>query len=291
VVAVLLRTESVLVHNSTPSLQDSNVVTFSSFRLSWPRWLSHRVIDMWQKWAIRHPNNRFSCEVWLWNPAEPYVMLEGTLRGNLTELAELLQHPYSVLGAPEQDIRINHTFPELVAHLWGVNDVYLLRDPYAGFRGERRAFYNKGHAVKNRLNQEGIAALVMMADQPVPGAGASDNYIQLIPLGGRVTTPSRPSATPRDAVALVQYGGYWRSEAAKAAMVSYQLRVHSTMEQWWGTSGFYCWKDNELEGWAEAYWGENSVKRLREVKCEYDVEERFSTSEQTIKPAEGCVGR
>eukprot|EP00961_Rhodomonas_salina_P088754 1193992-Rhodomonas_salina.1 len=67
-------------------------------------------------------------------------------------------------------------------------------------------------------------------------------------------------------------------------MVMHQRRLHGTMEQWWGTSGFYCWKDNELEKWEEDYWGAGAVNRLRAVKVVYDAQERFSTSEQSIKP-------
>eukprot|EP00961_Rhodomonas_salina_P212361 2867394-Rhodomonas_salina.1 len=134
--------------------------------------------------------------------------------------------------------------------------------------------------------------MVTMFSQPVLEAGPYDNYIQLKPLGGRArSSSSRPSATPRDAMALVQYGGYWSSEAGKAAMVSHQTNVHSTMETWWGTTGSYGWKDKELEDWAEAYWGIESVQLLHEVKCRYYAEERFSTSAQTIKPSADCATR
>eukprot|EP00961_Rhodomonas_salina_P287573 3885377-Rhodomonas_salina.1 len=120
------------ISDLAPALGDlADTLAFATFRLSWPRWMAAQVIALWQDWALEHPNNRFSCEVWLWNSAVTSISLEGTLRGDLAELDDLLQHALSVLGAALEDTRKQHTYAELTAQLWGVNDVYLLRDPYA----------------------------------------------------------------------------------------------------------------------------------------------------------------
>ena len=142
-----------------------------------------------------------------------------------------------------------------------------------------------------KLSAEQIAMLVLLANETVPGAAAYDNWIELTPLGGTIS--GRDSLYPssyghRDALAVVQYGGYWTSAESKEAMVSHQRRLHAVMSLPWGNAAFPNYADNDLgwaadNGWAAAYWGSDNVPRLVEIKCRLDPDGIFSTAKQTIR--------
>lgn len=276
-----------LLYDTLP-LTDS---LFSHFRLAWPRNKAADLVSFWQEWAIGHNNTGFTADAIIAG-GEDTVKIEGVYIGPVAALDALLQPAISALGTPEEDERgVDMTYAELLVDLTAVNSSVDLRNPSAGVSGARRRFKNKSHMAYVKLSAEQIAMLVLLANETVPGAAAYDNWIELTPLGGTIS--GRDSLYPssyghRDALAVVQYGGYWTSAESKEAMVSHQRRLHAVMSLPWGNAAFPNYADNDLgwaadNGWAAAYWGSDNVPRLVEIKCRLDPDGIFSTAKQTIR--------
>jgi len=261
--------------------------SFFTFQLQWPRNKADVIFMLWQDWAVGHKNNRFTCNFKLWNSKVSNVELEGVLWGTKEEFDEIMRElPTAILRATEVDKRMSFNYLDFVAHSVGVNDVLQLRDPRSGWSGERRNFRNKSQLLFGLLNMEGIADLLSLANEDIPGSGAYSNYIEITPLGGVIEFPlnGRSSAfSHRSAIGVIQYGGYWSDNESKSPMVNHQRRFRRTMEQYWGNHAFYNYKDNELSNWEEAYWGETSVEKLVAVKCQYDNDNMFSSMQQSLK--------
>ena len=181
-------------------------------------------MSFWQEWAIGHNNTGFTADAIIAG-GEDTVKIEGVYIGPVAALDALLQPAISALGTPEEDERgVDMTYAELLVDLTAVNSSVDLRNPSAGVSGARRRFKNKSHMAYVKLSAEQIAMLVLLANETVPGAAAYDNWIELTPLGGTIS--GRDSLYPssyghRDALAVVQYGGYWTSAESKEAMVSH----------------------------------------------------------------------
>jgi len=260
--------------------------SFHHFQLAWSRDQSKEVLSFWQEWAIGHENTRFTCNLILWNPKVTSIQLQGAFWGTKEELDRILLNPLQTLGSPNVDERSSFHYLDFVAHVVGSDDVLQLRNPHSGYSGKRRSFHNKSHLIFERLNLEGIATFLTMANEDIVRSGAYDNYIEISPLGGEISSlaSSRPSAfSHRSAIAVAQYGGYWSDDESKSMMLNHQRRFRRSMEQFWGNRAFYNYKDNELINWEESYWGETSHKKLLGVKCQYDPGNSFSTMRQSLK--------
>jgi len=258
--------------------------SFTYFKLQWPRARAKDIYVVWQDWAVGHSNNNFTCNFILWNPKQVSVQLEGALFGTFQELNNILSYVLMKVGNPSADERVPFGYLEYMAHVTGSNDVLQFRNPQSGYSGERRSFRNKSHILFNRLDSDGIDALISHANEEIPGSNANSNYIQISPLGGIIEFPAHPTAfSHRSAIAVAHYGGYWTTDESKAPMLNHQRRFRQSMEYFWGNYAFYNYKDNELNKWEEAYWGKASIERLIQAKCYYDHLNLFSTMRQSLK--------
>ena len=295
---------------------EENKNSFIYFQLLWPRNKSKYAFMIWQDWAIDHKNDNFTCNFKLGNNNnnamdgdESYVEFEGVLWGNKNELQNILNDAdlNTTLGEPTSYELKEFNYIDFVTFASGLSssDTLQLYNPQSGKHGvRRRSFHNKSHMISKRLDSKGIDTFLNLANEDVPGLtsdSSNNNYVVLSPLGGRINLSSSslknpPSVYPhRSALAVAQFVGYWNKPELKLPIVSHQRRFWRTMQDFWGNLAFYSYKDNELNHWEEAYWGEqgdnnkdsseslSSLQKLNNIKCKYDELNLFSTMRQSLK--------
>ena len=182
---------------------------FTTFSLRWPRRMSTRALEHWQLWAIDHPNSNLTVDLMLWNEQVDEVCYEGVWWGSPQELEILLVPVFDALGPPSSTEIKAHCYAGLLSHLYGIKDKLAIRNPFAGPSGSRRAFKNKSHLARRRLNSSGIETLLGLADETIAGAGPFSNFVELTPLRGLIQTKEMTNSSVfghRDALAVVQYG-------------------------------------------------------------------------------------
>ena len=260
---------------------EPNTKGWCAFKLEWPSGVASEAVALWQDWAMDHPNFGFIADLVIGNAQLGTVKLEGALRGNMTQLNEVLAFPISSLGPPILDERNSLTFTGLLASMTGLTKLewpFFLRSAQ-GWEPKKK-WKNKSHFVYKKLTPSGIQDLIRHAFERIPGAGPYDNWIHLVPWGGQIASApflgGAGSVFPhRSALALVQYGAYWDSPSSGSAMVNHQLRTHQTMSQYWGSGAYWNYCDMDLEDFMTSYWG-TGKSLLSKLKCTYDPGMRFS---------------
>jgi hypothetical protein len=196
----------------------------------------------------------------------------------------LLLPPIDALGDPDVQERSNMTYTKLLSHLFRIpnNDDLQLHVPYVGYDGHRRWFRNLGHLVKTNISKADIDETVGFVSTVLPRAKPYESFLALYAAGGVSATPQRPTAFGhRDTLSYAHYGGFWDNEPSREeSVVRHQLQFRNAATKFWGNGAVYNYKDKDLVDWEAAYWGEESVSRLRRLKCRYDPLDLFSTAPQ-----------
>jgi FAD/FMN-containing dehydrogenase len=250
--------------------------TVTNLHLSWTQSDAVALIEAWQTWAPRGPDElAASLKVTGTGSVHepPSVDVYGALLGTESDAMELLDDLVARVGSdPITTLSKHMSFPEtrrFWAHLGAAEDELLTSsDPSP----QRPYLFAKSEFFSRPLTTDAIEALIRNFARA--RASGESRELDFMPWGGAYTRV-RPEATAfvhRDELFLLKHAAVIdpqpstnEKEAAHRWVTSSWMSVHP-----WGSGRvFQNFADPELEDWGAAYYGSN-FERLVQIKARYD---------------------
>jgi FAD/FMN-containing dehydrogenase len=249
----------------------------TNIHASWPYSQAAAVIEAWQDWAPRGPDElAASLKVTATGDVDqpPSVDVYAALLGTESDATELLDRLVVLAGS--DPISASHThmsFPQ-TRRFWaelGVAEDGAGEDPQPEVT-QPRHLIAKSEFFRRPLPSEAIAALVGTFSQ---GRVAGESReLDFMPWGGAY------NRVPPDATAFVHRAELFQlkhvavvdppvSTAAHAAAHRWVGRSWTSVHRWGSGRVFQNFADPDLENWADAYYGTN-YPRLVRIKARYD---------------------
>jgi len=260
------------------------------FSLAWPWSKAARVVEAWQSWAPKAPDELWSNLHLAAAPggSVPTVSVGGCYLGSDTDAANLLNQLYAKVGSSPSSHYLSFQQPFLTAMLAeagcssiGYQACHL---PWytSGGKLSRQPQFAKSDYFTTPLSNSGISTLLagIVALQKVAGAAGGVGGIAFDALGGAVNRV-KPGATAfvhRNALFGAQYTTDWRNGASSTGISN----QHTWLRKYWSSMRPYAsgqayqnYIDPDLTNWRQAYYGGN-YPRLAAIKKKYDPSGLFT---------------
>ncbi|MPZ52456.1 MAG: FAD-binding protein, partial [Acidimicrobiia bacterium] len=268
------------------------VPNLTDFHLVWPYSQASRVIDSWQRWAPKSPQE-LAASLLISMPGEvgkdPQVNVFGTMLGSESQTVSLLDELVGMVGS--EPTIINHeqkTFRDAKHYLNQLSDGALHGEvpQTEGLDADVHDF-SKSEFFRQVLPNDAIDELV--ENLGTERTSGQSRELDFSPWGGAYNqVAADATAFPhrseffllKQAVAVPWNAAPGQREEATAWLDRSWALTHP-----WGSGGVYPnFPDPELEGWGLAYYGKN-YSRLTEIKKRYDPDDLFRFH-QSIPPAD-----
>ncbi len=271
------------------------VAMLSLFTLYWPWSSAASVVDAWQHWAPKAPDELWSgclLQATSDRSAEPFVEVYGVYNGNGVELNSLLLQLSSQVDLSPTSRSIREAGPlEAMLHEANcdgmtVNQCHL---PSQNPEGQisRSSFQAKSDYFTNFLPREGIDNLVNAISNNQNSPLLGEGGIGLDALGGAINrvAPGATAFVHRNALFSAQYAATWNADASASVVTanrSWLKGMWQKMRPYASGAAYQNYIDADLVNWQQAYYGSN-LPQLRRVKATYDPENFFHFT-QSIPP-------
>ena len=275
------------------------VVTLSLFTLRWPWANAAAVIDAWQGWAPRAPDELWSnCLLQATRdhshdetggrdksgPYDPIVEVNGVYVGDVAPLGSLLQQLTSPIDAvPTSRYVWDAGLLETMlyeANCYGktVGECHLpSQDPQGQL--PRAAYSSKSDFFTSPLPRQGIDNLVNAIARSQFSSTLGEGGIGLDAFGGAINrmAANATAFVHRNALFSAQYTANWNasdSASSIAAKQAWLTDLWQSMRQFASGAAYQNYIDPDLVNWQQAYYGAN-LSRLQHVKATYDPGDLF----------------
>jgi FAD/FMN-containing dehydrogenase len=254
----------------------------TNFHATWPYPHAAAVVDAWQAWAPRGPDE-LAASLKLTTSEDvdqpPSVDLYGALLGTGSDATELLDE--LVVRAGADPITASHahmSFPE-TRHFWaqlGITEDGAAEGPPPELV-EPRHLVARSEFFRRPLPAEAIAALVGNLSQGrMPG---ESRELDFMPWGGAYNRvpPDATAFVHRDELFQIKHAAVVdpRAQAPDTAAAHRWVgRSWATVHPWGSGRVFQNFADPDLDDWTDAYYGTN-YDRLVRVKARYDPADFF----------------
>jgi FAD/FMN-containing dehydrogenase len=266
-----------------------NLTGLVLFFLSWPWSQAQRVIEAWQSWAPRGPDQLWSNVHLAATPGggTPTIQVGGTYLGSVGGAAALLDKLYAAVGSGpsshflESTSYLHAMLVEAGCASLSVNACHLPGQAPGG-RLSRVPQYAKSQFFTRPLNSSGIGTLLSGIEnlRGTHGAAGGVGGVAFDACGGAINRirPGDTAFVHRDALFLAQYTTNWRAGAAAAGIAhqqAWQRTFYNSMQRYASGQSYQNYIDPDLSTWRQAYYGAN-YSRLAQVKAAYDPNRLFS---------------
>jgi FAD/FMN-containing dehydrogenase len=250
------------------------------FSLRWPWSRAAAVVRAWQAWAPAAPDELWSgCHL----PGGTVdggraVQVSGLFLGDPAALRDQVERLFARAGADpaRQSLQpTSHGQAMMIMAGCARRTVAECHLPWSAPGGEleRESYRAASDIVTRPLPAAGIATLIRQVERQ------RSVTVLLDALGGAVNrVPAGATAfVHRDGLFTVQYLASWKTGAAPAAQVRARAWIRAAraaMRRFVSGQAYQNYPDEDLAGWAQAYYGAN-YPRLVRVKARYDPDRLF----------------
>jgi len=267
------------------------VPEITNFHLSWPFDRAVGVIEAWQQWAPTGPDElAASLKVTATDNLDrpPSVDIYGALMGTESTAFDLLDELVTRLGTdPISFSNKQMTFSE-TRRFWAQLGTEEARagEAQPSAVTQQPYLFTKSQFFKRQLRTEAIMALTQ--NFPLGRVAGESRELDFMPWGGAYNRV-RPDATAfvhRDELFQLKHSVAVDAEAPpseKADARIWVLRSWESVHSWGSGRVFQNFVDQELQNWADAYYGTN-YERLIRVKAQYDPEGFFRFQQSIPAP-------
>jgi hypothetical protein len=272
------------------------VASLSLFTLDWPWSSAVDMIDAWQRWAPRAPDELWSNCLLLTTDDKsslPLARVNGVYVGGVAALETLLGQLNTLIGAPPASSYVSGAglleTMLIEANCGGlsVNECHL---PSQNRQGQltRDIFAAKSDYFSSELPRAAIIDLVSAVASRHNSSTLGPGLIGLDASGGAINrvAPAATAFVHRTSLFSAQYFANWDASDAPdivAANRAWLLNAWQSMRPFANGEAYQNYLDPDLLGWQNAYYGAN-LSRLRQVKATYDPGNLFQY-DQSIPPA------
>lgn len=266
------------------------VARLTHFTLDWHRHDAVAVIDAWQHWLQKAPDEVWSnCLLGGHNSRQvPIVRINGVYVGDVSPLNTLLQGLTKRIGAAPLSRYVgtggvlDTMLLEAGCYKKGVDACHLPGQHPKGIL-QREAASVKSDYFTQLLPKEAIEQMIQSVTSPHHGAIGLDSY------GGAVNriAPDATAFVHRNALFSAQYTASWGTGASSTVIATKRDWLKKTklaMQPYASGAAYQNYVDPDLADWQQAYYGAN-LPRLQRIKATYDPENLFDFA-QSISPAE-----